>query len=138
MAILPLAGVVASTNWQTRTGDTWYQGIKRGNSGMQGQVGTWYAPGWAWKDLGAGGAPAYYDGGDYMEMEPFIHPTAGKIDLSSGTSGTATNYTATIGRNGTAGKPNSGSGGGSGFSYNSATGTGGAGGSGYLEIVWQE
>ena len=138
MALIPLSGLLASTNWQARTGDTWYQGIKRGNSGIQCQAGTWYAPGWAWKDLGAGGAPAYYDGGDYLEMEPFIHPTAGRIDISSGTSGAQTNYTATIGRNGTAGKPNSGSGGGSGFSYNSATGTGGAGGSGYLEVTWQE
>jgi hypothetical protein len=139
MAIVPISGVVGSPNWQARSGDTWYPRIKRGNSAMQCPTGTWFAPGWAWKDLGAGGAPAYFAGGDHLEMDSFIHPTAGRINISSGTAGNATSYTTSNGRSGTDAKSNSGSGGGSAFSIGTGTsGAGGSGGSGYLEVTWQE
>lgn len=137
----PPVARVGDAFWPSRSLDTVYPNIKRGESLRNGIIaGTWCAPGWAWKNLGAGGAQVFFFSGDMLEhLDPFIHPTAGKIDISSFTNATTINLTsANATRAGGAGKANSGSGGCGGYVYGTASAAGGSGGSGYLEVTWTE
>lgn len=129
------SAIVAASN----SAITQYPNIKRHTNPSKTMSSFSYIPGWAWKNLGAGGAGVMTGSTSGVEINinhgmTFIHPTAGFVNVT--TSISLDNPGGTGGTNSWA---NSGSGGGGARSYGATySAAGGNGGSGYLEVSWFE